>query len=337
MLDPDALAFLDGKRNLLAFSGGVDSTALFFLLEDAGIAFDIAHVNYHTRTASNEEADYARSLAERFGKKCFLHDAPGIGKNFEALARRERYDFFASLIDAHGYETVITAHQLDDRLEWLLMQLCKGAGVPELLGMEPMAVRDGYHLVRPLLFAAKDALKSWLDERKIGYFEDESNRDERFKRNRFRQQFSSPLLKTYRSGIEKSFRYLAADAAQLVRPEEGVRIGDVVLFRSIDNRLQLMRNLDRWFKSIGILMRQGEKERLLEEDELVISRRYALSIGPAFAIAAPIDETVMQKAFKEQCRRLGIGPTVRPYLFTHPAIFEQLLAALRHVRPENAT
>lgn len=336
MLDPDALSFLAGKRNLLAFSGGVDSTALFFLLKEAGIAFDIAHVNYHTRPASDAEAAYAVTLAHRFEKHCHVHNAGKITANFEAAARSVRYNFFETLIRQHGYDALLTAHQLDDRLEWLLMQLCKGAGLPELLGMEVIGTRNGYHLVRPLLFTAKADLKTWLDTEEMTYFEDVTNKDERIVRNRFRHRFSAPLLEECRSGIEKSFRYLAADAQWLKSDEEVVQMDDVLLLTRIENRLNLMRILDRWLKARGILMRRGEKERMMQENELIISRRYALSIGGTFALSTPLCDAVMPKPFKEQCRRLGIGAAVRPYLFKHPGTFEQLLKHLPPEQPENA-
>ena len=46
---------LKNKKNLLAFSAGVDSSALFFLLLEHGIKFDIALVNYGTRETSDKE------------------------------------------------------------------------------------------------------------------------------------------------------------------------------------------------------------------------------------------------------------------------------------------
>jgi len=48
-LNREALDTLRGGKSLLAFSGGVDSSALLFLLRDKGIEFDIALVNYQTR------------------------------------------------------------------------------------------------------------------------------------------------------------------------------------------------------------------------------------------------------------------------------------------------
>ena len=63
MLSKETLPFLKDGKNLLAFSGGVDSTALFFLLLREKIPFDIAIVNYQTREQSSEEVAYAKEPA----------------------------------------------------------------------------------------------------------------------------------------------------------------------------------------------------------------------------------------------------------------------------------
>jgi len=117
------------KKNLLAFSGGVDSTALFFLMQEAGVSFDIATVDYGIRQESKDEVAYAKTLAAKYNKKLFLHEAKKIETNFEHTARKVRYSFFDKVIESCGYENLITAHQLDDRFEWFLMQLGRGAGI----------------------------------------------------------------------------------------------------------------------------------------------------------------------------------------------------------------
>jgi len=71
MIDPKTVPFLQKGKNLLAFSGGVDSSALFFLLLEKKIDFDIAIVNYRTRKQSDTEESYAKELADRHGKKCY--------------------------------------------------------------------------------------------------------------------------------------------------------------------------------------------------------------------------------------------------------------------------
>ena len=331
MLDESTLPVLNAGKNLLAFSGGGDSTALFFLLLRKDIPFDIAHVNYHTRAQCDREADYARSLAIRYSKQCFICDAQPIAQNFEAEARRVRYTFFESLIAEHGYDTLLTGHQLDDRLEWMLMQLCKGAGLPELLGMESVADRGSYRLARPLLGCTKSQLRSWLSQEAIPFFEDESNRDDRFRRNRFRRLYAGPLLENFHAGIRKSFAFLDEDARMLFSQTPQAEIdGTILMLETPSSRRELMRTVDRWLKQHGYLMRRGEKERVLTESELIIGRRYALSITPACTLLTPLADTgSMNKAFKEACRLLGIGPKVRPYLYANPSTFEAVSARLR--------
>lgn len=51
----EKLPFLQNSKNLLGFSGGVDSVALFFLLLEFKIDFDIAIVHYHTRKEADED------------------------------------------------------------------------------------------------------------------------------------------------------------------------------------------------------------------------------------------------------------------------------------------
>jgi tRNA(Ile)-lysidine synthase len=71
LLHEATLEYLRHTKNLLAFSGGGDSTALFFLLFENKIPFDIVHVNYQTRAQSNEEEAYARTLATTHTKELF--------------------------------------------------------------------------------------------------------------------------------------------------------------------------------------------------------------------------------------------------------------------------
>ena len=62
------------SKNLLAFSAGVDSTALFFLLLEQNIPFDIAIVNYNVRVQSKEELAYAKELATKYNKQIFIKE-----------------------------------------------------------------------------------------------------------------------------------------------------------------------------------------------------------------------------------------------------------------------
>lgn len=126
-------------KHLLGFSGGADSIALFYALVEHSIAFDIAIVDYGLRAQSKEEVAYAHKLAASHDKRCFSAQAPAFKSNFEANARAFRYRFFASLIATLGYDSLLLAHHFNDRFEWFLLQLSKGAGISSLLGFEPIS------------------------------------------------------------------------------------------------------------------------------------------------------------------------------------------------------
>ena len=119
---------LIGKKNLLAFSAGVDSTALFFLLLREKIFFNIAIIDYNIRSQSKDEVLYAKQLALEYNKRCYVKEEVSmLSSNFENNAREVRYNYFDEIILRDSYDNLITAHQLNDKLEWFLMQFTKGA------------------------------------------------------------------------------------------------------------------------------------------------------------------------------------------------------------------
>lgn len=328
MLNAEALKQLQGRKNLLAFSAGGDSTALFFLLDDAGIDFDIALVNYHTRPQSDDEAAYARELAERYGKLCHIADIEIAASNFEHEARRARYNYFEALIEEHDYDNLITAHQLNDRLEWMMMQLCKGAGLAEMAGMKTVDTQNGYALVRPLLQTTKQELIDYLERNRYRWFEDESNRDESYKRNFFRHNITGPMLERYAEGIKKSFTYMDEDLKEFETDIVAERVEALIWFATPTRRSDAVRAVDRSLKRAGFLIRQGDRERLKDEECVVVGRRYVVAIGERYTFIAPYEEHLLEKAFKEKCRGLKIEPKLRPYLARSKAAFEQVALLL---------
>ena len=270
MLKNSSLEKLQGKKNLLAFSAGVDSTALFFILLKNNINFDITIVNYNIREQSKQEVTYAKELAELHNLKCHSLNAGKIDKNFEARAREIRYDFFEKLINEYSYENLITAHHLGDRFEWMLMQFCKGAGCVELAGMQEANKRNSYTLLRPLLHLDKQELLNFLKENSIKYFEDESNTDENIKRNSFRHNYSTPLLDKYLNGIKKSFEYLNEDRAILIQETELKTVGEFAYFKSLQNIRSDIFTIDKYLKSLAFMLSANQRELLKSETTLVV-------------------------------------------------------------------
>ena len=321
MINKNILDFLRGKKNILAFSAGVDSTALFFLLLDNRIDFDIAIVYYGIREEAKDEVLYAKELAKRYGKKIFIKESEKISKNFEASARETRYGFFKEIIKQNGYENLLTAHHLGDRLEWFLMQLTKGSGLVELMGFDEIEKRDGYNLVRPLLYMTKDELKSYLDKKDIKYFIDKTNFDQSIKRNYFRHNFSEPLLKKYKDGIKNSFRYLNEDKRLLFEESKPNIVKDFCYFESKCIRSDLV-TVDRYFKNKGMVITSNEKESIKKKEPTQISRKYFVVFYKGYVLIAPVLNETMDKNFKEEARILKIPKQIRAYLYKNRDIFE---------------
>ncbi len=312
LLNPKALAQLQGAKNLLAFSGGVDSSALFFLLLDHNITFDLAIVDYGKRAQSKAEVAYAHTLADRY-QKAIYHKAVDLDdRNFEQSAREARYTFFEEIIRHEGYHNLITAHQLNDRLEWFLMQLSKGAGLVELLGFDGVEERKGYRIVRPLLDTGKSELSAYLHTNKIDYFIDESNRDPRFTRNRFRLECSDSLIKAHKEGIKRSLNYLQKDKQSLLPPIEITQYHDLLILPRHD---QEMRRIDKIFKERGYLLSSAQKREIEKVEEIVIADRFVVSKNRSYLFVSPKSTVTMPKHFKEQCRVLNIPKKIRPYLY----------------------
>jgi len=331
MIENDALQRLRNKKNLLAFSGGADSTALFFLLARENIPFDIAIVDYGMRAQSKLEVAHAKELAALHNLTCHTLEAPKITTSFEATARKIRYDFFEELIARYGYENLLTAHHLGDRFEWMLMQFCKGAGCAELVGMQKVQKREGYTLMRPLLHLDKQELLNFLHANEIEYYKDESNDDERFKRNEFRHNISLPLLEKYLSGIKKSFEYLDEDANTLLEEIALEKMDDFAYFASTNNPRTDIFFIDKYLKTQGHLMSAHERELLKNEPSAVVGRKFLISRMRGYICIAPYEakECAMPKEFKEKMRVLGVDPKLRCYLFTHAmacAKLQELLA-----------
>jgi tRNA(Ile)-lysidine synthase len=323
MLENSALNQLEGKKNLLAFSGGVDSTALFFILKNHNIKFDIAIVDYGVRKQSKDEVAYAKELCDIHGSTCHLLKAPKIEKNFESSAREIRYGFFEELIQKYGYENLLTAHHLGDRFEWMLMQFCKGAGCAEIAGMQKIQKRKNYTLVRPLLHLDKKELLTYLHANNIKYFEDESNLDEDIKRNEFRHNYSAPLLEKHLEGIKKSFEYLDEDRKALISEIDVNTIKDFAYFKSSNNKRADIYAIDKYLKSQLHMPTSNERELLQSERTVVLGRKFVVNQTGDFVFIAPYstDTIQMPKEFKEQMRVLKIEPKLRGYLYKNKEAF----------------
>lgn len=328
MIDPALLKTLKTKKNLLAFSAGVDSSALLFLLLEQQVPFDIALVNYGTRESSDAEEEHAKKLAKQYGFQCFTAKAQRFESHFEEQARVFRYAFFDEVIQEEGYETLLTAHQLNDQLEWLLMRLSKGAGLSELLGLEAVSAKENYLLIRPLLEVSKEELLEYLEFNNHPYFIDESNQEVKYERNYFRKNFSDPLIAEYKEGIKRTLRYLKSDQKRLESQYELIlrqKQLHIIRLHIMEAKVQAT---DMVLKGRGYLMSAAQREEIERSNSIVIGGKWAIELQNDLLYIAPYSTADMSKDFKEECRVSKVPVKIRPYCFEEglePSLFTALL------------
>ncbi len=316
MINSEILKILKEGKNLLAFSAGVDSSALFFLLMENSVKFDIAIVNYNLREEAKDEIAYAKELANRYKKDIFIANAPRFSNNFEASAREFRYNFFEKIVKEKQYDNLLTAHQLNDKIEWFLMRFSKGGGVSSLAGMDYIIYKDGYKIIRPLLDATKNELLQFLKNRGYRYFLDSSNYNLKYERNRFRAIADKLLELNPKNGYIRSFKILNREAELIKsRCKTVMKTKKLIIIKAdLEFIGECAANA---LKKIGYIISFSERESFINKKRIVAGRKWVLEFSGGYLYIAPYLRDIMPKKFKEECRKLKIPPKIRPYIYVN--------------------
>jgi len=199
------------KRILLAVSGGMDSMVMTDLCIAAGIKFAAAHCNFCLRgTESDKDEVFVRGFMDSrkipfFSKK--FDTVTYARKNhisIEMAARELRYKWFETIRTENAFSSVAVAHNLNDNIETMLLNLVRGTGIAGLTGMKP---RNG-NIIRPLLFASRQKIRNYCIQRKIPYREDLSNADTKYHRNKIRN-LVMPVLREINPSVETTLNETA--------------------------------------------------------------------------------------------------------------------------------
>lgn len=214
---------LPGSKLIVAYSTGLDSTALLHLLHalSAHIPFSLvaAHAHHSLRSESDQELIHAQQTCADLGVICetirlettaFQHDS-GVG--LEEGARLLRYNFLESIRSKYGADWIVTAHHADDLAEDIILRLIRGTGWPGLGGMP--GVDPQRRLLRPIMDWTKNELRAFLKATGVSWCEDASNASQNCTRNRVRHGIM-PLLQ----GENPSFCSAALHLWRLARIDE---------------------------------------------------------------------------------------------------------------------
>ena len=190
--------FFIKKQIAVAISGGCDSTALTLALNDFCIKNKIKiqglTIDHGVRKNSKIEAKKVGELLKKFKiphKILTIPPAQIPQKNIEANLREIRYEILTNFCKKNDIEFLFVGHHLGDSAENFLIRLFRGSGLDGLSPIQKISEINGIKIIRPFLEISKDEIKDYLIAKNIEWFEDESNDDEKFLRNKIRKFLAS--------------------------------------------------------------------------------------------------------------------------------------------------
>ena len=214
------------EKLVLGFSGGADSTALALYLVSKKISFEAVHFHHHLRPESaDNDALFCKEFCKRNKIPFTLVDIPvnelkESGESTESAARRLRMKFWQKNF-ASSESAILLAHHKDDVVENFFIRSMRGSSSSGLSGLREEKVISGVTYLRPLLSSTKAEILAFLKLNNTQWCEDESNKENVYTRNIFRNKIIPALSEIAPiEGIYRTAENITSDALYIEEQAE---------------------------------------------------------------------------------------------------------------------
>ena len=260
-LNADILKYKDKlyeKNVVIGVSCGVDSMVLLNLLEKVSENYKfnivVAHVNHKRRAESEEEEAYIRAYCEKKHKlyvKEMVYNTDHVA-SFQEYARKERLNFFFDVMEKENASVLFLAHHLNDDIETSIMHFIRGGSLNSISGLKMETIIKDKIILRPLINVLKDDLYEYAKGSNIKFFEDKTNFEDDYTRNRIRHNIVTELFRENPSFKDSFLSYKEKLAyaskliddirdkyiAEFVKKEDNLLTFTIDSFNSLDSVIQ---------------------------------------------------------------------------------------------------
>jgi tRNA(Ile)-lysidine synthase len=256
------------QKVVLAVSGGIDSMVLLdlclHLKSSEDINLFVAHVNHQLRgEESMLDENFVQQVCEESGIPFFcqrvdtLELAHRTHVSKQEAARNARYRFFEEVRVEMDADCIATAHQANDNVETLLLNVGRGTGIRGLSGI-PLQRQHGL-IIRPLLFAKRREIVEYAQARNVRYRDDSSNSSSAYARNVLRHQIIPLLEEEFGPSLTDSVSHFTACMRRFSH------LVDQYVSRQIEGKLDLQPGrCELQVSAIKALPRFAQQETILK-------------------------------------------------------------------------
>lgn len=182
-----------GDKLVLGVSGGPDSISMLNILneikEEWQFQIYVAHINHMIRKEADDDEIYVQQYCEKnnipfFVKRVNVQEIANIEKiGTEEAGRNIRYEFFEEILQKVGANRIAIAHNKNDKIETIVMNLLRGSGLSGLKGIEPIREQK---IIRPLIECERKEIERYCEQYKLEPRIDKTNFENDYTRNKIR-------------------------------------------------------------------------------------------------------------------------------------------------------
>lgn len=202
-----------GDKLVLGVSGGPDSVCMLMVLDklskELNFSIVVAHINHGIRENAKLDEKYVKGLCEKLKIKVhILHadvkkESRIQKRGLEEMGRIIRYNFFEKVLVEENANKIAIAHNSNDNVETIIMNILRGAGTSGLKGIEP---KNNIY-IRPLIEIKREDIEEYT--KSFNPRHDESNDENEFTRNKIRNIVIPYIKKEFNSNILETITRLS--------------------------------------------------------------------------------------------------------------------------------
>lgn len=206
---------------VLGVSGGPDSISMLNILneikEELNFEIYVAHINHMIREEAEDDEKYVQKYCEKNNIQFFSQriDVKQVANNMktgtEEAGRKIRYDFFEEVMQNVGANKIAIAHNKNDKIETIIMNLLRGSGASGLKGIEP--IRDNKY-IRPLIECERQEIEQYCEENNLNPRIDKTNFENDYTRNKIRNIIIPYIKKEFNPNIIETINRLSQVATE---------------------------------------------------------------------------------------------------------------------------